>query len=38
MVTFNDQDLKFVLRDVNETRELGSVFLKSEDWEVYWMI
>lgn len=38
MVTFNDQDSKFVLRDVNETRELDSVFLKSEDWEVYWMI
>lgn len=38
MVTFNDQDLKFVLRDVNETRELDSVFLKSEDWEIYWMI
>lgn len=38
MVTFNNQDLKFVLRDVNETRELASVFLKSEDWEVYWMI
>lgn len=38
MVTFNDQDLKFVLRDVNETRELDSAFLKSEDWEVYWMI
>ena len=38
MVTFNDQDSKFVLRDVNETRELDSVFIKSEDWEVYWMI
>lgn len=38
MAIFNDQDLKFMLRDVNETKELDSVFPKSEDCEVYWMI
>lgn len=27
-----------MLRDINETKELDSVFPKSEDCEVYWMI